>query len=180
MAKRKHLKPQIVALCILLALCLVAGSVLAYMFLKTSQLDNQFDPATVTCQVNVNNDNTFDVTNTGDVNAYIRASIVVNWMDEDGNVRGIAPTESEYTLSVNTTDWQQDSETGYYYYKVPVSPNNVTNDLVTAYGLAESVTAPNGYELCVEVVAEAIQADGTTDTGDIPAYQDAWGISKIY
>lgn len=178
MAKRKHLKPQIVALCILLALCLVAGSVLAYMFLKTSQLDNQFDPAVVTCQVNANNDNTFDVTNTGDVNAYIRAAIVVNWM-EDGNVRGIAPTESEYTLSVNTTDWQQDPETGYYYYNHYVLPNNVTNDLVTAYGLAENVTAPNGYELCVEVVAEAIQADGTTDTGDIPAYQDAWGISQI-
>ena len=172
MAKRKHLKPQIVALCILLALCLVAGSVLAYMFLKTSQLDNQFDPATVTCQVNANNDNTFDVTNTGDVNAYIRAAIVVNWMDEGGNVRGIAPTESE-SLRVNTTDWQHDPETGYYYYNHYVLPNNVTNDLVTVYGLAEN----NGYELCVEVVAEAIQADGTTDTGDIPAYKDAWGIS---
>lgn len=35
------------------------------------------------------------------------------------------------------------------------------------------------YSLSIEIVAEAIQADGDTDSGNIPAYQNAWGISAI-
>lgn len=169
-------KPLIFLVSLFLIISLLFGGVLAYMFSKTKQLNNQFDPAQVTCQVNAYEDGSFDVTNTGKVKSYIRAAIAVNWMDAPGNVNGIDPAASDYTLTVNTTDWWQDSSTGYYYYKYPVNPDNVTNDLITGYGLAANVTAPTGYELCVEVVAEAIQADGTTDTADVPAYEDAWEI----
>lgn len=177
-------KPLIFLVSLLLIISLLLGGVLAYMFSKTKQLNNQFDPAQVTCQVNAYEDGSFDVTNTGKVKAYIRAAIAVNWMDAQGNVSGIDPAASDYTLTVNDTDWWQDSSTGYYYYKYPVNPesvdsanpDNITNDLITGYGLAANVTAPTGYELCVEVVAEAIQADGTTDVTDVPAYKDAWEI----
>lgn len=181
MDKNKRRKSGIL-LCILLSLSLAVGGALAYMFWQTGQLNNQFAPATVSCQVN-NDDATFNVKNTGIVNAYIRAAIVVNWIDSDdpnGSVMGIAPVEgTDYTLSVNSTDWWQDSTTGYYYYRKSVAPNEVTIDLITDHGLKDGVTAPTGYELCVEVVAEAIQADGTTDAGNVAAYQDAWGISDI-
>ena len=140
-------------------------------------MDNLFIPASVTCQVN-SVDNNFTVTNTGNIDAYIRASIVVNWMDKDGNVRGIAPSTSDYTLNVNTTDWWQDN-TGYYYYKHSVSPDASTNPLIPPNGITANATAPTGYALSVEVVAEAIQAQGTTDTANVPAYQDAWGISSV-
>ncbi len=177
--KRRHTKQRTALLSIFLILFLAVSGTLAYLVVNTDYVQNQFEPAFVTCQVNYNKDNTFDVTNTGNVDAYIRAAIVVNWMDEDGNVRGIAPKSSDYTLIVNTEDWWQDTSTGYLYYKYSVIPTGVTNDLVTSYGLAEGVTAPNGYELCVEVVAEALQAKGDTDVGAVPAYQDAWGISTI-
>lgn len=178
--KRKHTKRRTALLSIFLILSLAVSGTLAYLVAKTDNVNNQFEPSYVTCQVNANNDATFDVTNTGDVGAFIRAEIVVNWMDEKGNVRGIAPSFSDYTLVVNESDWWQDKkDTGYYYYKYSVLPKGVTNDLITAYGLATNVTAPDGYDLSVEVVAEAIQADGDRDFGNVPAYKDAWGITSI-
>ena len=177
--KRKQTKRRTTLLSIFLILSLAVSGTLAYIVARTDNVNNQFEPSYVTCQVNVNNDNSFDVTNTGDVNAFIRAAIAINWMDEKGNVRGIAPSASDYTLSVNTTDWWKDDTTGYYYYKYFVVPGDLTNDLITAYGLAANVTAPSGYELSVEVVAEAIQADGDTDNGNVPAYKNAWGIDSI-
>lgn len=177
--KRKHTRRQAALLSIFLILSLAVSGTLAYIVTRTDKVDNQFEPSSVTCQVNANNDNSFDVTNTGDVNAFIRAAIVVNWMDGSGNVRGIAPEPIDYTLNVNTTDWWQDTNTGFYYYKYAVVPQGITNDLVTAFGLSDSVTAPSGYQLSVEVVAEAIQADGEKDGTTIQAYQDAWGISSI-
>lgn len=180
MDKNKRRKSGIL-LCILLSLSLAVGGALAYMFWQTGQLNNQFAPATVSCQVN-SDGATFDVKNTGIVNAYIRAAIVVNWIDYDdpnGAVRGIAPVEgTDYKVEKNLEDWWQDSTTGYYYYRKSVAPNEVTT-LITGYGLEDGVSAPEGYELCVEVVAEAIQADGTTDAGDVPAYKDAWEINSI-
>ena len=114
------------------------------------------------------------MTNTGNVDAYIRAAVVVNWMDERGNVRGLAPVASEYVLKINSTDWQLDPDTGYYYYKASVSPSGTTKDLVVSATAAG--TAPDGYHLSVEVVAEAIQAAGVTDNSGVPAYRDAWDI----
>ena len=177
--KRKQTKRRTTLLSIFIILSLAVSGTLAYIVARTDNVNNQFEPSYVTCQVNANDDDTFDVTNTSDIDAYIRAAIVVNWMDDQGNVRGISPKASDYSLTVNATDWWKDTKTGYYYYKYSVVPAGVTEDLITSYGLAAGVTAPSGYELCVEVVAEAIQADGDTDNGAVPAYRDAWGISSI-
>lgn len=177
--KPKGNRRRTLIISIILILSLAVSGTLAYIVTKTNEVQNQFDPAFVTCQVNADNDGTFDVTNTGNVDAYIRAAIVVNWMDDQGNVRGIAPASTEYTLAVNGTDWWMDNSTGYYYYKYSVAPDGITNDLINSFGVAENVTIPSGYELSVEVVAEAIQADGDTDNGAVPAYRDAWGITSI-
>lgn len=177
--KTRRRKPRTLILSIILILSLAVSGTLAYIVARTDNVQNQFEPAFVTCRVNANNDNTFDVTNTGNVDAYIRAAIAVNWMDEQGNVRGIAPSSSDYKLTVNAVDWWQDTGTGYYYYKDSVIPDGVTSDLVTSFGVAANVTVPTGYVLSVEVVAEAIQADGDTDNGGVPAYQNAWDISSI-
>ena len=175
--KSKHSKGLGILISIALILSLAVSGTFAYIIATTKNVENQFAPASVTCHVNSVGNN-FTVTNTGNIDAYIRAAIVVNWMDKDGNVRGIAPSTSDYTLSVNTTDWRQDN-TGYYYYKYSVSPNTSTNYLIPPNGITVNVTAPAGYEFSVEVVAEAIQAQGTTDTGNIPAYQNAWSIGSI-
>ena len=104
-------------------------------------------------------------------------------MDNNGNVRGISPaagTDYEITTDASfdwddSAAWFQDESTGYYYHKTPVIPNEDTSNLVT--GIQVKRIPPTNYQLSVEVVAEAIQADGDTDIGSIPAVKDAWGIS---
>lgn len=165
-------------LSIALILLTAVGTTIAFVSVKTDPLNNSFTPAVISCQVNANENDTFNVTNSSNVGAYIRAYVVVNWMDDNGNVRGIAPKEgTDFTLTVNTGDWYFDSVTEIYYHRSPVSANGVSSDLIT--GIVLKTTPPDGYTLCVEVTAEAIQAEGVKDgTADV-AFQDAWGISMI-
>lgn len=167
----KRLKIWVIVLSVILVLSLTVGGTLSYMMTRTEPVDNQFEDAYVTCRVN-RDGNVFDVTNTGNINAYIRAAIVINWMDEEGNVRGIAPTDADVDLGLNTTDWTL-LDDGYIYYAHPVAPDQNTNDLITAITLI--TTAPKGYHLSVEVVAEAIQAEGVASASGLQAVLDAWG-----
>ena len=169
----KILKIWVVVLSIVLAVSLAVAGSLAFLNTKTDVVDNQFEEAYVTCRVNRSGD-VFDVTNTGNIKAYIRTAIVVNWMDEDGNVRGLGPTDSDVCIQLNTTDWYLSN--GYYYYVRPVESNQDTNNLITA--ITVTGTVPDGYRLSVEVVAEAIQAEGVTGETGKQAIQDAWGGSS--
>ena len=171
---KKRIPKKVLSLVISLALILLltVGGTVAYVVIKTQTVRNAFQNTYVDSRVNVNGD-VVDVTNTGNIPAYIRASIAVNWVDENGNVRGIAPTVTDYALQINEEAWYQDPATGFYYCISQVAPGQVTADLVTAVTL--QTEAPQGYELRLEVVAEAIQAQGETD--GTPAFQDAWGIT---
>ena len=167
-SRNKILKIWTVVLSIILVLSLAtAGATLAFLSTKTEPVENQFVEANVTCLVNRKND-IFNVTNTGNVNAFIRTAIVVNWMDKNGNVRGIAPTDADVDIVLNTTDWAI-LDDGYFYYTSPVAPGQDTADLITSITL--KTTAPEGYSLSVEVIAEAIQADGQDH---FTAILDAW------
>lgn len=172
-AARKGRGRRIALLCVALVLVASIGGTLAFLAVRSNDVNNTFIPAYVTSKVVVGN-GTRAVQNTGNVDAFIRAAIVVNWMDGNGNVRGLSPQDGEYSITVNTTDWIKDAD-GYYYYKYKVASMAVTNNLVTAVQC--NITPPDGYSLAVEVAAEAIQADGDTDDTSVPAYQDAWGIA---
>ena len=175
----KRKKRVALIICLVLLLSLTVGGTLAYIAVKTVSVQNQFESASVTCDVIVgdtDNQNAIMVQNTGNVDAYIRAAIVVNWMDEDGNVRGIAPTIDDYELGINTTAWTYAS--GFYYYVYPgkekVAPDAVTYYLINYADIKPNIIPPSGYTLSVEVIAEAIQADGVTDDTGTSAVQDAW------
>lgn len=169
-------KSLLLLVSLILIFALAVGGTLAYVAVKSAQAENQFEAASVTCQVQVSGD-TVSVKNTGNIQAYIRAAVTVNWMDSSGHVRGLAPVMTDYTLGYNTADWWQDTATGYWYYRNAVAAGAETNALVTSVVL--QTAAPEGYALSVEVTAEAIQAPGDTDADGTPAYQDAWGIASI-
>ena len=106
------------------------------------------------------------MTNTSDVDAWIRAHLVVNWMDDNGNVYAIAPQAAvQYDA-----DWKEVN--GVLYYTQPVASNAT---VVLTSSISVSGKAPEGYTLTVEVVSEAIQAEGTTEDGT-KAVVDAWGL----
>ena len=151
---------------------LTVGGTLAYIATKTEAKENQFVAANVACEV-VKGGNTSSVTNTGNVDAYIRAAIVVNWVDSAGNVSGTAPTSTQYALDINDIVWEELD--GYYYCKNRVTADGgSTGDLITSINVEDN--APSGYELSVEVVAEAIQADGK-DTSGKSALELSWGAA---
>lgn len=167
--RRKLNKLFLVTLSVFLLVGVLVGGTLAYIFRQTNQVENTFVPATVSCRVN----DTFTVTNTGNVDAYIRAAVVVNWMADNGDIYGLAPKETaDYTLSIGA-NWQKIGD--YYYYTTDVAPDAATDTAVCSATLKEGVTAPQGFSLCVEVVAEAIQADGTN--GSKTPVEDAWGVT---
>lgn len=172
----KGKKTVAVMAAVALLLALAVGGTVAYIAAKSALIKNQFQPAQVSCEVE-NNGDTIKVENTSDVSAYIRAAVVVNWMDASGNVYGIAPKDSEYKLQYGG-DWQKVGD--FYYYKAKVSAPVSKKDIDKVFtaplinGITVTGTAPDGYTLTVEVVAEAIQADGVGSDGKTAA-ESAWG-----
>jgi len=179
MRKNRTTKKSIALLASLaVMLTVTVGGTLAYLIAQSETVTNSFDPANVSCVVEADATNkTFSVKNTSDIDAYLRAAIVVNWADASGdNVYGIAPVEnSDYTLAVDTENWVEGND-GYWYYKTKVAPFEKSADVVefiTSYGKQNGVTAPEGYSLQVEVLAQAIQA--------LPdeAVEETWSNDKV-
>lgn len=154
-------KVMALAASLLLVLGVIGGS-LAYLLDKTDDVENTFLPTEVTCVINeefngVTKKNV-TVTNTGDIDAYLRAAIVVNWVNDKGEVLGEAVPADAWTLTGMDAKWTQKAD-GYYYYADPVAPNGVTEKLIGECKLAEGKTAPAGYYLSVTILADAIQAE---------------------
>lgn len=174
-------KKSIAMLVSLIALLVVfVGSTIAYLFMQTDSITNTFTPTSTEITIVENNEGKVkkDVTiqNTGKIKAYIRATVVVTWKDDSGNVYGKAPVENtDYTVewmpkdSDGNTDWVKGSD-GFYYYTQPVESGASTGVLLTACKPVEG-KAPEGYDLSVEILAQAIQAEPTS------AVTDAWKVS---
>lgn len=176
------------ALLTLLVIGAIAGAVYAYLSATSGPVNNQMTVApypTIHIQETFTTDpDTGNLVkenvcvNVGDPGyaVYVRAAIVITWQDEDGNVYWEMPKKDvHYRLDFNTSDWFQGSD-GYYYYFNIVDSGDITTKLITScYQIGESPV--KGYTLRVEIIAQTIQALGTTDNGDIPAVTDAWGIA---
>ncbi len=99
------------------------------------------------------------------VPAYIRAKVIPIWRGADGNGNGVPVS---ITLAgTDTAKWTYRAADGYYYYTEPVDPNALTTHLMTGVTLNSAV--PAGATLEVQVLADAVQAEGG-------AALDAWGV----
>jgi len=149
---------------------LAVGGTLAYLFTNTSPVQNTFEPSEVTCAVvepEFTSDQKTDVQikNTGDTKAYIRAEIVVNWVDAAGYVSGVPVQDGDYTIELGGA-WVEGSD-GFYYWTMPVEPDGLTGNLIES--CEQVAEAPTGYYLSVEILAGAIQSDPAQ------AFNDSWG-----
>ena len=166
---KKRIPVLFLAVALLLLAALATGGTLAYLKTVGDPVANDFTSAWVTSSVNWQGE-TATVTNTGNVKAYVRAAIAVNWAKGETDVHGVAPTDSDYSLTLNTEDWEPID--GYYYYKHPVEEGAATAPLITA--VTQTGTAPaEGYVLSVELAAEAIQAEGMNASSPREAWQNA-------
>lgn len=173
----KTKKPVALVAILVLLCCAVAGTV-AYLVTSTGPVTNTFTPASVTTQVEETFDGTtksdVQIKNTGNIDAYIRAAVIVNWADENGNVYGGATPEArkDYNISYNESDWFQGSD-GYWYYTKPVAPNDGLTDILIKSCAPAANMAPEGYDLQVTILADGIQS--------VPAdaVQQAWPAVQV-
>ena len=145
----------------------------AYITSKSNKIKNEFAFVSVGCEVgetfqNGKKSNVY-VTNTGDVDAYIRVKLISYWYDEtEDSILAMNSWLDEITPADETWVYGAD---GYYYYKKPVEPSADTAMLIDEITLKmdESTRARQ----VLEIAAEAIQADGS-DRNGISAVVSAW------
>ena len=171
---KKRGKKLTLMLSLVLLLTFAVGGTVSYLVSRDFGKNHSFTPARVEIAVTEQN-GAIQVSNEGTTDAYLRAAIVVNFEADNGDLSGTPPTEQDYQLTLASGQWYQDPETLFYYCTEPVAPGQAVV-LVQSFSC---LNAPLGYELSVEVAAEGIQAHGTTDSGDLPAYRDAWGIQSL-
>lgn len=172
--RRRNRKPTLLMLTMAILLVAVVGTTIAYLFTNTGSITNTFTPASVTTEItedfNGTVKNDVKVKNTGDVEAYIRAAVVVTWQDDAGEVYPQTPVAgTDYTVSYPGNGWVQYTD-GYYYYTSPVQPRDSTGILLTDCKPVDGRT-PENYHLVVEILASAIQSKPES------AVQEAWGVS---
>ena len=157
-------------ICLILLLMISVGGTIAFVVTHTSEIRNTFTESVVKCEV----DETFEnnvksnvsIKNTGDTTAYIRAFVNVTWMNESGQVASVSPKSTDYMIEYSTSGWLKGSD-GYYYYSLPVQPNDKTAVLINSCELLETASAPDGYYLSVEIVCSAIQSTPVSVVSDI-------------
>lgn len=168
MKRMRKTKTILVLAAVVLMLACTVGGTLAFLITKTDSVTNTFDPGKVTCKV----DETFTqggttkkdvrIQNTGNTDAWIRATVVANWV-KDGKV--VAPWEDN--IDYNSSSWTKVD--GYYYYKESVAAKGYTENLFNRY--TPPVNAPvTGAHLEMTIVCQAVQAEPTS------AVKGAWGF----
>lgn len=178
----KRLATLLVSL--LLVLGVAVGGTVAFISTRTADKENTFTPSKVTCEVTETFGNNVKsnvaVQNTGDTTAFIRAAINITWMKNeeagteynaaDQTVSAKVPLKNkDYSITLaENTNWIQGAD-GYYYYQLPVKPQDSTKVLIKECKLLNNAPVPDGYHLSVEIVASAIQS--------VPeaAVKAAWG-----
>lgn len=167
-------------------LCLIAASAmiiviaavgvtLAYLKAQTPEVVNTFTPTKIDTEI----DETFDgkvksdvnIENKGDIDAYVRAKIVINWVKYDPATKkadntDVLPAEkSDYELVMGSAKWENIDGIYYYTEKVPAQAH--TENLINS---CKPLVEKDGYVLNVTILAEGIQSEPDT------AITDAWGI----
>ncbi len=149
------------------------GGTWAFLVAQSEPVQNNFTYAHVRCTIKEKFDGTtksdVQIQNTGDIPAYIRARIVVTWKDTRGNVSAVPVKDSDYTITFNGEKWTLQGD--YWYCNTAVNAKDFTPVLITK--CEKTGNAPDGYNLSVEILADAIQSEPAS------AVTEAWGNTPI-
>lgn len=172
-------KPVTLLVSLLLLLGIAIGSTVAFLATRTAEKKNTFTPSKVSSQVTENFDGTTKrdvaVKNTGEIDAYLRATVNITWRKDqntaDQTVTAKVPKEGDdYTITYSGTGWAQGPD-GYWYYLKPVAPDASTDKLIESCTQLDGAEVPTGYHLSVEIIASAIQSVPAKAVGE------AWGVT---
>ena len=158
----------ILSLCLIFALAV--GTTFALLKANTDPVTNTFTAAKSDIKIDENVENgeksSIQVENIGTATSYVRVKLVMNWVDDNGNV---SATPVNITPSITDNWFLKD---GIYYYKMPVAANGETTNLLKT-PITEPADKPEGCHLEVTVLAESIQAAPST------AVEGAWAVTVV-
>ena len=162
----RRISPATWIILILALLSLSFGGVRAYLSISGGSVTNTFDTDNNPV-ISVLDD--YTVTVTADYAVYLRAAVVPNWKSTTNNnlLAAIPAKGTDYTVG---KDWV--FHNGFYYYTQPVTKAQPTTTAI----VTSIANTKEGYTLTMDVAVQAIQAIGTTDTGDMKAVLNAWGV----
>lgn len=158
---------------VLLTLCIASGAAASAVYAKyVKSFDSEVGVnivgyGDIEVAVEKQTDGSYTIKHGGDSNipAYIRFTVVTNWKQIDGDALWYqAPN-----VIVTAPNAQQLSD-GYYYCVVDGSAKIALGTVVSGIEVTAE-TAPDGYELNVQILAEAIQCMPAN------AVEDAWGVT---
>lgn len=161
----------ILSLCLIFALAV--GTTFALLKASTAPVENTFTAAksetSIVEKLDGNQKKSIVVQNTGTAVSYVRVKLVMNWVDDAGNV---SATPVNITVNYDKDNWFERG--GIYYYKMPVAEKNSTTNLLQEESpITEPTDKPAGCHLEVTVLAESIQAAPST------AVEGAWKVVKV-
>lgn len=165
-------KNKIASIIVALFLFIGIATPITYAYLQdsTAEVTNTFTPGKVSTEI-IEDFDGFEkkdvvIKNTGNIPAYIRAAIVVNWAEKDaeGIYAAEAPKATDYEMAIDP-NWFVGHD-GYYYHKAPVKPGESTSVLINS---AKPISKKEGYTLSIEILGSGIQSMPDE------AVVDAWG-----
>lgn len=176
MKKRKRIsgKTGVLFASLALIVAVAVGATVAYLIDDTSSVENTFQPAKVSCEIketfNGNVKSDVYIQNTSNIDAFIRAEIIVNWVNKDGE---IVPAPAGYSYEVTLgSGWASSGD--YYYYTQKIAPDGNTTDLIESIApvYPDGITIDTAeYFLQVDILADAIQAE------PVSVVQAQWGYT---
>lgn len=170
--RRLRWRKEFVLICSIAILLIgMVGGSLAYLFMGTPAVTNTFTAPEigVTIPEHFDKDVKKDVkvTNSCDFEVYARATYVVYWLDENGNVVPTKPLEDiDYTISLGG-DWNQSGD--YWYYSKLLGAGDTSSDFIVLCQETETDNAI-AYKLVVDVIGEVVQAE------PVDAVTELWGV----
>lgn len=119
------------------------------------------------------NTHTFQIAHVTDsrIPAYIRYAVVANWKNGDDEIWYVPPTSVSVTIPAEGKFKVTKLSDGYYYCIYDGNAEIALDTVLSGIEVTTTATAPDGYELHVQLLVEAIQC--------VPAdvVKDAWGVT---
>lgn len=181
--KTPHMSKRaaLLVLSLVMILSVSVGGTLAYIILQTQEVKNTFTPGTVDTSITEDFPKPYEEkkdvaidNSASNVDVYVRAKVVVNWVDDQGNPLAETPkVDGEYTITYNENDWMEGDD-GYWYCRDIVKAKSASPVLISSCAPVKD-QGPSGARLQVTILSQSVQAteDALKDAGW------AWAIPEV-